>query len=236
MTDHALLDVQRLDLEARQLRHRRANLPQRASSLTVANEMEARGGKLKELVSIRNEWVEDQQRLEAEVQAVRMRIEADESRLYGGEVNGLKELEALQQEIASLRERQAELEDRVLSLMEQLEELAGPISGLQEDQAAGAALLERFAEEIAAAEVEIDQELTEVSGRRSAAAETVDGELLDRYEALEPSFGPATAVEFNGNGCVGCPSQMPAMEADRIRRLDSAGPAECQECGRIVLR
>jgi len=235
MSDHVLFDVQRLDLEVRQLRHRRANLPQRASSETVAKEMEARGSKLAELVAVREEWAEDQQRLEAEVQAVRMRIEADEARLYGGEVNGIKELEALQQEIASLRDRQGELEDRVLSLMEQIDELSGPIGGLQEDQTASAALLDRFAEEIAIAEADIDRELEQVVERRTGAAETVDPELLRRYEALEPSFGQATAVEFNGSGCVGCPSQMPAVEADRIRRLGGDGPAECQECGRIVL-
>jgi hypothetical protein len=29
---------------------------------------------------------------------------------------------------------------------------------------------------------------------------------------------------------------MPAMEVDRIKHLDGDVPADCQECGRIVLR
>jgi|DEB0MinimDraft_10_1074344.scaffolds.fasta_scaffold00077_2 predicted nucleic acid-binding Zn-ribbon protein len=235
MTLHELLEIQRLDLEVRQLRHRRANLPQRSSSETVANEMTARQAKLDELTFERDDRLGDQQRLEAEVQVVRMRAEGDEARLYGGEVNGIKELEALQHEIAGLRERQSELENRVLTLMEQVEELNGPIEGLAEDQMASEALLERFAAEIATAEADIDRELATVLEQRKVQAELVDPALLSEYQRLEPSFGSATIVQFDGTGCVGCPSQMPAVEVDRIRRRAGDDPTNCQECGRIVL-
>jgi len=29
---------------------------------------------------------------------------------------------------------------------------------------------------------------------------------------------------------------MPAVEVDRIKHLDGSDPADCEECGRVVLR
>ena len=62
------------------------------------------------------------------------------------------------------------------------------------------------------------------------------GEARTYEICLNIISGAATVVRFDGAGCSGCPSAMPAMEVDRLKHLDGTDPADCEECGRIVLR
>ena len=60
------------------------------------------------------------------------KADANESKLYGGEVTGLKDLEAPQHEIAMLRERQSpNFEDLALEAMMEAEELEGQVASLE---------------------------------------------------------------------------------------------------------
>ncbi|NDH96061.1 MAG: hypothetical protein EBZ17_01125 [Actinobacteria bacterium] len=174
MTANALLDLQALDVETRQLNHRRAALEQRTKLDEALAEQARRQVEIDTVAAARLEVSSRQKKAEADAQLVSDKADADESKLYGGEVTGLKDLEALQHEIAMLRERQSGFEDLALEAMMEAED--------------------------------------------------------------EPAFGASTVVRFDGSNCTGCPSSMPAMEVDRIKHLDGDAPADCQECGRIVLR
>ena len=156
--------------------------------------------------------------------------------MYGGEVTGLKDLEALQHEIAMLRERQSSFEDLALEAMMEAEELQGQVASLEEARASVDDVIARLREEIAEAEAEIDAQVAAVAVKRAEVAAAVAPDLAADYERREPAFGASTVVRFDGSNCTGCPSSMPAMEVDRIKHLDGDAPADCQECGRIVLR
>lgn len=236
MTHELLLDIQRFDVEADQLRHRRATLEQR-SALDVARADQARQQvEIDELGVLRVEAATRQKRHEDEAQIVSERADKDDARLYGGEVQGMKDLQAMQHEVAGLRDRQRDLEDLALEAMEEVETLAGRVTTLEEarrDVDDRIAVLEA---EIAAAEVEIDGQLDDLARQREEAVAQVDPSLVADYERLRSGFGVATVVRFDGNGCVGCPSAMPAMEVDRFKREEPGAVLHCDECGRIVLR
>ncbi|MEL0140730.1 MAG: hypothetical protein VW800_10190, partial [Acidimicrobiaceae bacterium] len=161
---------------------------------------------------------------------------ADESKLYGGEVTGLKDLEALQHEIAMLRERQSSFEDVALEAMMEAEELQERVASLERARTSIDEVITGLRGEIAEAEAEIDAQLADVAAKRVEVAAAVAPELVAEYERREPAFGASTVVRFDGSNCTGCPSSMPAMEVDRIKHLDGDVPVDCQECGRIVLR
>ncbi len=232
----ALLDLQRLDTTTEQLTHRRANLEQRQALTDAQTEQARQQVEIDVVAGARVEVATRQRRLEDEAQSISDKADTDDARLYSGEVTAIKDLEALQHEIATLRARQGEFEDQVLEAMEEAEELAGRIEELEAARAGIDGVIAGLEAEIAAAEREIDAELERVAGERREVAATIDGGLVAEYERRRPAFGAATVVRFDGSGCSGCPSAMPAMEVDRIKHLDGADPADCQECGRIVLR
>lgn len=230
-----LLDIQRLDTEADQIRHSREHLPTRASLETARREQAEHRRRIEEVSVERLAVVERQRRLEGELAVLEERITADEQRLYSGEVAALRDLQALQDEIAGLRARAGELEERILEAMEAAESLAGRIEELT---AAGAGVDARVAEleaTLAAEEAELDAALAANRAERAERAAAVDPDLLADYERLRPAFGAATVVTFERN-CVGCPSSMPAVEADRVLHAEPGSVLHCEECGRIVLR
>ena len=84
--------------------------------------------------------------------------------------------------------------------------------------------------------VELDETLKDAQQRREEAATETEDELLKHYENLRGAFGSSVVVQFDGNNCKGCPSTMPAVEADRLKQIPEGSYSNCQECGRIVAR
>lgn len=231
-----LLEIQRLDVAVDQLRHRRTHLLQRAALEAALADQQTQQAAIDEVAAARVEVATRQRKFEDEAQILSDKADTDESRLYGGEVSGLKDLEALQHEIATLRERQAEFEDQALEAMEEAETLASRIVELEAARAGTDQQIAELESEIAELESEIDTEIGGLTAERARAVEGADHALITEYERLRPAFGAATVVTFDGSTCVGCPSTMPAMEVDRLKHLDGTDPASCTECGRIVLR
>ena len=234
MTDHRLLDIQRLDTEAEQLRHRYATLPEREAREQALAEQARLQQEIEGLGITRVEVATRQKRFEDEAQIFAGKADEDDKRLYSGDI-GMKGLQPLQAEIAGLRDRQTDLEDQALEAMEEAESLS-------EKHAAAEAALEAVTVQITVIEAELASTETEIEGlladvataRADAAAEVSDDDLAE-YERLRPGLGSATVVSFDGGNCVGCPSTMPAMELDRMKHSDSGSVLSCNECGRIVI-
>ncbi len=232
---HQLLDIQRLDVEADQLRHRRANLEQREQLAEALAEQARQQVDIDVLAIQRVEVATRQKRLEDEAQIVAARADEDETKLYGGVVSAMKDLQALQDEIAGLRRRQSDLEDQAIEVMEESEVITAQMKALESARASVDERVTVLGAEIAAAEGEIDGQLAMVAADRDATATDVDASQLADYERLRAAFGAATVVRFDGGNCVGCPSTMPAMEIDRMKREATGSAHHCDECGRIVL-
>ncbi len=235
MTDlAALLTVQELDNTTGALRHRLATLPERrvldeANALVAALDTELAGR-----AAPQRELEREQRRIEGEADGIRAKADSENRRLYSGAVTALRELQAIQEEISSLRRRSAQLDEAVLELMMQIEPLVDSVGELRARLTAAEAAADTATVALAEAEVAVNAELQATVAQRAAAAGEVPAEALARYAAARPQLAPSTVVRLVGSRCEGCPSQMPAVEVDRIRHLE-AGLAECDECGRLVL-
>jgi hypothetical protein len=234
MTTHRLLDIQRLDTEAEQLRHRHETLPERTRLAEAEAERARLQGEIQRLGAERLEVATRQKKFEDEAQIFATKADEDDRRLYSGEV-AMKDLQPLQDEIAGLRERQGELEDRALEAMEEAESLATQQADAEAALEATEATVTAAGAELAAAEAEVDGLLAEVASARLEAVAAVDEADLAAYERLRPGLGSSTVVAFDGGNCVGCPSTMPAVELDRMKHADPGAVLDCTECGRIVI-
>ena len=236
MSHQQLLDIQRLDVEADQLRHRRATMPAREQLDAARGERALVQADIDVVAASRVEVATRQRRFEDEAQIVEAKADHDNTRLYGGEITAMKDLQALQDEIAGLRTRQVALEDHALEAMEEAEAMVSQITELEAGAQDNDAHIGSLEDEITIAEAEIDGRLAEVATEREAAVAELDSSGLDEYERLRPTFGAATVVRFEAGNCVGCPSTMPAVEADRMKHAEAGSVLSCDECGRIVLR
>ncbi|MBV9953257.1 MAG: hypothetical protein JO291_14985 [Acidimicrobiia bacterium] len=230
-----LLEVQKHDTHADQIRHRQANLPERAALDAREAERTKAEREHRATSDRRDELLVEQDRLEGEIAKAKERIAAVDGKLYGGATSNPRELQALQDEVASLGRRVSLLEDSEIEVMEQLE----PLDKVSETQQAAldelATVIDRLGVELTAAEAELGVDLESVEKQRAEAAEAVPSNLLDEYEHIRSRSGGIGVAALIGGQCGGCHLKLPAMELDRIKKLPPDGIVHCDECGRLLV-
>ena len=230
-----LLSVQEHDTTLDQLDHRRTHLPERAALVEIAEQeadIDARRGELDER---RTELARSQKRLEDEIALVEAKRVEEDARLYSGSITAPRELQALQDELATIARRTSELEDELLEILTDLEPIEEAIAALDDETRALAERRTQVESSLAAAEAEVDAQATSVRAERDDAAATLSAEVLADYETRRRQLGGIAVARLNGSSCGGCHLTLSAVEIDRIRKLPADEPATCEECGRMLV-
>ncbi len=232
----ALLALQDHDTTLDQLAHRRRNLPARAQLDAAMAEVGRLDAAMTAVEASRHELRRSQQRLEDEISSLSERATSHDKTLYGGTIANPRELQALQDEIASLKRRISQLEDQELELMEQIEPLDADIVRLTGERRAGDEQAGALRAQIAEEEVAIEAEMASVEAERASIAEGIDPDLRADYERLRPQMGGIAIARLVGGSCGGCHLGLSAVELDRIKRLPPDATVHCEECGRLLAR
>ena len=178
----------------------------------------------------------ENKRCEDELATQTARAADIDAKLYGGTVSEMRELQSLQREAQSLARHISSLEDEGLAALDNLETAEARLSELVDLRAQ--IVERRSADEatLTAAQAEIDVEVEEVSAQRAEAIAGVSPELVAEYERLRSALGGVGIARLAGNRCEGCHLTLPAVEVDRIHRLDADERVHCDECGRLLAR
>ncbi len=230
-----LLDLQAIDTTLAQLNHRRRNLPEHAELSRLAREAAAADDeRVRAQVGV-DDLDRDIARLERDVDQVRTRAAKDQSRLDAG-TGPVRELEALQHEIASLARRKSELEDAELELMEQRETAQAALEEVR------ARLAERR-EQIAGAESRRDEALAAIAkeeeARQAERAPLVSGlpaDLVALYDRIRESSGGVGAAMLRAGRCEGCRLELSGSDLVAVRTAEPDEVFRCEECRRILVR
>jgi predicted nucleic acid-binding Zn-ribbon protein len=228
-----ILELQELDSAVDRLEARRAQLEAGAELAAVRRQTEDAEGALGELRLAMDEVQRAQSRLEHEVATMSQKAAAEEKRAYDGSVANAKELEAIQHEVASIRDRRSRTEDDLLELMERREDLEGRAGALEDDVAKLRARLEEVGGESVH---ELDRISTELTERRTVRGTLVGGfdeELLDLYEELRRQKKGVAAAALVDGVCQACHEQLSALELARLKKTD--GIRRCENCRRILV-
>lgn len=229
----ALLELQRIDTGADQLRHRREHLDERDRLVAVTaqvNEWESTRRSLIDRIAETAEIVE-------QAEAEGSRIDADTARLNAQmrTVIAPREAEALQHELATLAGQRAESDERgLVALTEQgeaEEALAAHLAAEESIREAARSADER----LQIAESGIEAELAELEQRRLEARALLTEALLARYDRIRSKIGVA-AARLTGSRCEGCHLDLSAAEVDEVRRAGDDEFPDCPQCGRMLVR
>jgi hypothetical protein len=150
-------------------------------------------------------------------------------------VSAPRELQALQDELASLKRRQSHLEDQDLEIMVEAEPVDAELARLEGERAGAEADVARLQGEVEAAEADVVARLQEEEQAREAAAATVPAELLAHYDDMRRQFKGVVAARLLNGTCGNCRLHLSATEVDRIKKLPPDTLVHCEECGRILV-
>jgi hypothetical protein len=227
-----ILALQDLDLSIDRLHSRQGELESGEEAIAARARMDRIERAVGELKLEVGGIDRDAQRLENDADMIGRKADAEERRMYDGSVANAKELESIQHEVASLRDRRRRVDDQLLDRMVEKEDLEGKIASGETQ------LLEardRLAEIRGAAgnELEdIEKALTTRTAEREALLPEFDDELLSMYEDLRRSKRGVGAAALIDGVCQGCHQKLSAAE---LARLKSAEVKRCEYCNRILV-
>ena len=217
-------EIQRRDEELSEVRGRLADDSRRTQAYRRLAILER---KLEALGSVRRES-------ERTVAAIERRISEIDSRMYSGMVTNPRELEAYQEERASLAGNQAAEEDRLLEFMVEMEDTEELRDGARAE-------FERVEEErrgevseLGARQGQLAADLPDLQSRRREMATEFEPALLGMYENARRTRGGQGAALVDRRGlCHGCRLVIPNAELARLRSGDDI--VACSSCSRILI-
>jgi predicted nucleic acid-binding Zn-ribbon protein len=228
-----LLDLQALDARLQQLGHRISTLPESAALTALTAERDAVQRTVAERLG---EWEDAQaelKRTEADVAVVEARIARDAERLQGS--SSVKDVAALEQELAALAKRKSDLEDIELAVMEVNEEKE---RALTDSRGALADLDDRIAEATTARDAAlggIDTERQTAEAERAAVAARIPAELLDLYEKQRSRYGVGASL-LQGGVSLAAGVALNASDMAAVRAASAYDVLLCPESNAILVR
>lgn len=230
-----LLDLQEIDLQIDQARHRRSHLPELDELVDIDRAGSDANREMVAAEAAAAEVGSRQAAAEAELAATEERIAAIDKRLYSGEVSASRELQSMAAEADHLRRRASGLEDVVLGLIDEKEPFEASVMSRRDALATLAARRAEVAARVAEASGCIDAELADLEQRRQEAAAAVPEDLLATYERLRARLGGIGVAKLVGTRCDGCHLTLSAVELDRVRHLGEGELYTCEQCSRILV-
>jgi len=231
-----LLEVQERDKAITTLYHQRDNLPERQKLIGLEGESAHLYQRKELLTKELSTKEEDQQRLEDEVSAIEQRVSEQEMNLYSGEITGIKDLQAIQSDIAGLQERKRLVEDQILEAMEELEPLKALWESILREEEAIEEQQNQIEKTLELNENNFDKQIKGAQEERSELASGVPSDLLEIYEKIRTRSSSIGIAQLAGRICKGCNLDLPAVEVDRLKKLPPDELINCEECGCILVR
>jgi predicted nucleic acid-binding Zn-ribbon protein len=162
----------------------------------------------------------------------RIKIEIDDASLYGGKIHNPKELQDLQNEIASLKRIMIALEDKQLEAMMEVEEAEtilvksnDVLHEIQKSQIQNNAQLN-------GEKTNLKNQIERLLAERNAALATIPAPDIGLYEQLRKSRNGVAVAKITSKSCTACGA---TLTAALVQTTQSTGQlVRCPTCGRIL--
>ncbi len=169
---------------------------------------------------------------EWEAEDIRAKCVPAEKKLYSGSVKNPKELVSLQQDVAALKARIREKEDKVLEIMGQVEEMKAKVADRTVEVGGLRRKWEEGRRELAAERTRLEALLAEGQQKRQALCASVGSAALELYEFLRGGKQGQAVVRVEQGRCQGCRITLPLNELQRVRMDGEL--VQCNTCERIL--
>lgn len=225
----ALARLTKIDEKIMAVRHNQRDIPRRVEELEAEIAQETR---LVDEKKARKEELAKQRRdLERALAEIETKITADREKELKVRTN--EELHALQREVKMAREKQGDIEEKVLLVMEEVAEFDKEVARAEKRLAEFKGRIEgeigTLKQRLDADEKEIDSHTSD----REAALDVLDARTRKRYEGLAGrGLLPAVARVRDGV-CTGCHTMLQPQLYNQVIAGDEI--YHCQNCGRLLI-
>jgi len=172
----------------------------------------------------------DMAMLELELQTAKDSFENSQARLMKVTTN--REYDAVQIEILTHQEKAAELEQKIIVLMDEQESLEKDVSETSEKLNSAKERNTTRIVEIEHNASEIDNIIGGIQASREQYASQVSGTIIRRYNQIRGGKQGVAVVPVVERACGGCRQALPPQ---RIQEVRAGQMVICENCGRIIV-
>lgn len=230
-----LLTLLGYDQRESALRHKRESHPAHA----VVREFAGRAQDLQRAAVKQSAVISDAgrevARIEAEIARVRERRQRQQGRIDANQVP-LRDISAMQHEIAQIDRRLGELEDDQLAAEERVESARSAQRAMEEESAAIMADIEEHKAQFLADTAATDDELRQVIRARRELVARLDAGLVEEYEDAKRRNGVLAVIEVRDGVGIGVGADLSPLELDRIMRTPADEVYRTEDTQQIVVR
>ena len=229
----ALLDVQSKDNHISQLAHRRDGIPERQALVAVQTQLR----EFSQILVTRNGVLEDAKlelsRIKDDVAVVDERISRDTERISNS--SSMKDVQALESELASLATRKNNLEESELVVMQTVEDAQALVAQAASERDVVEAKRSALSATISERESELDAEREAEIAERARLVAGLPEDLIALYEKQRARYGIGAALLTRG---VSGGSGMKLNETDinAIRNAAEDDVVMCPDSSCILVR
>ena len=142
------------------------------------------------------------------------------------------EFQALGHEIERYEKEITAIEDRELELMDQADKLKTEVTAEEKKATAAKESISRQLKDLDEKAKTLETRLEELKKERGTLAETIDEDLLERFDRLFASKGDAAVVALEHDVCTGCHMRVTTATSMRVKAGKEI--VSCEQCGRIL--
>jgi predicted nucleic acid-binding Zn-ribbon protein len=226
----ALYQLQKIDLEALEHQKRLASIETQLNDNESLNQAQQAIDKAEEtLKPLRTQT----RNLDLEIQATLQKSKTSEDRLYSGAVKNPKEMQDLQNEITSLKNRNSQLEDNALELLLTVEEAEATLEQAQADLTRLKAEWDSQHSDLIHEQDTLQTRLQQLSEERERVLKDITAQNRKLYDTMKARKANRPVSIMQGHTCTACGVEQTMAIETAARRRDTL--VNCENCGRILL-
>jgi predicted nucleic acid-binding Zn-ribbon protein len=197
-------------------------------------------GESQEVLEAQEQLQSEQERLEGlkhqqhsaewEIDDITTKIAAAEESLFSGRIKNPKELASLQHEVETFKSRRGQLEEKALSVIDQVEQAEAAVAGTTSRLGNLTADWQRQQKQLADEMSRLKAALSDLKEKWRQLSGQVEPETIEFYQQLRSRKGTAVARVEQGI-CRGCRISLPITDLQRARGNNLV---QCSSCGRIL--
>lgn len=229
-----LVELAKFDQELITLTMRAKNHPVREEISRANEELEKIHFELAQLVARESDIKKEAGKLEIEIEQVKNRAQKDQARIDSA--SNAKEITAMEHEVESLKNRQNELEDQEITLLEEIEALQKEQTAWQENKEKLKQEVDKKTESLKAELAELRNQADKINKNRQELAAKISSELIEKYQKILSEHVGLAAARLIDGACSGCNISFSPIEVNEIKSNDPELIMTCENCGCILVR
>ncbi len=221
-----LLELQDTMASLRRMRHQLDNLPEQqqlAKAEEALNDLRVQAGAVR--VEIQRTQAEIRSH-EKDLGLLKVRLEKEQEKLYGGGVTNAREMKSVEAEIQAIQQRVDEHETAELEGMEKLDELEADTERLAGEESEQSDVVDRVETRRDEAAKELLVQIAETEELEISQRAEVPRDVLATFDAVAKREARPVA-ELKDGMCTACGISLPAIEVNELRAGPTLGTCPC---------